>query len=331
MKASPNSRRVTLLLCVAALLVLVTTPAFAVYTDPVPGDPIVAGIHLGGLSETDARTALAAVSVPALAPVPVTASGSSFTFDPTPAVRVDFDAIIDAAYAPSAEPTRDVAPVYAVDRATIDAWVAGVAAQVDKAPVNARYVPGAKRLYLNAAATGLKADVAAGSAALYAAVVAEVAAGGAAQATVVIPVNVVNPVITGDTHGRVIMVILRERRLLLYRNGKVERAYRTAVGMKRWPTPAGTFRVVRKVRMPSWSNPGSSWARSMPRYIKPGPNNPLGTRALYLNASGIRIHGTSNIRSIGTAASHGCVRLVRKDIEALFQLVPVGTQVFIVK
>jgi L,D-transpeptidase ErfK/SrfK len=67
----------------------------------------------------------------------------------------------------------------------------------------------------------------------------------------------------------------------------------------------------------------------MPSYIGPGPRNPLGTRALYLNASGIRIHGTNNSNSIGTAASHGCMRLRRADIEDLYPLVPIGTPVFI--
>lgn len=69
----------------------------------------------------------------------------------------------------------------------------------------------------------------------------------------------------------------------------------------------------------------------MPRFIPPGPNNPLGTRALNLNVSGIRIHGTPNVASIGTAASHGCVRMVRRDIEELYELVDVGTRVLIVR
>ncbi len=67
----------------------------------------------------------------------------------------------------------------------------------------------------------------------------------------------------------------------------------------------------------------------MPAYIPPGPGNPLGTRALYLNAPGIRIHGTYNSASIGTYASHGCIRMLIGDSEALFPLVPVGTKVII--
>jgi L,D-transpeptidase ErfK/SrfK len=81
--------------------------------------------------------------------------------------------------------------------------------------------------------------------------------------------------------------------------------------------------------MPSWGNPGSAWAANMPAYIPPGPSNPLGTRALNLNASGIRIHGTTSDWSIGRAASHGCMRMHRWDVEELFDRVEIGTPVLI--
>jgi lipoprotein-anchoring transpeptidase ErfK/SrfK len=67
----------------------------------------------------------------------------------------------------------------------------------------------------------------------------------------------------------------------------------------------------------------------MPAYIPPGPSNPLGTRALNLDASGIRIHGTTQDWSIGHAASHGCMRMHRWDVEELYELVEVGTPVII--
>ena len=63
--------------------------------------------------------------------------------------------------------------------------------------------------------------------------------------------------------------------------------------------------------------------------MPPGPGNPLGTRAMYLNAPGIRIHGTYDTSSVGTYASHGCIRMTIADSEALYPLVPVGTTVLI--
>jgi lipoprotein-anchoring transpeptidase ErfK/SrfK len=68
----------------------------------------------------------------------------------------------------------------------------------------------------------------------------------------------------------------------------------------------------------------------MPPYIPPGPGNPLGTRALNLSAPGIRIHGTIKNYSIGTAASHGCMRMHMWDVEDLYPRVKVGTRVIIV-
>jgi lipoprotein-anchoring transpeptidase ErfK/SrfK len=310
MKSSLVRSRIAIVLVLCAAFALVATPASAVGRGPVPDKTVIATTVLSGMTEADARAAItSAVTVPPLAPVIATANGRAFSFDPTPVVKVDVEAILNDAYAASGTDTTTLSAKYAIDSAGIGAWVASVAAQTDKAAINARYAPGAKRLYLSGAASGLKTDVTAGTAVVQAVITVEVAAGGAAQPT----------------------VILRERRLLLYNKGKVERTFRTAVGMRRYPTPTGTFKIIRKVKMPSWNNPGSAWAKSMPRYIKPGPGNPLGTRALYLNADGIRIHGTNKLSSIGTAASHGCVRLARKDIELLYTLVPVGTQVFIVK
>ena len=69
--------------------------------------------------------------------------------------------------------------------------------------------------------------------------------------------------------------------------------------------------------------------KDLPLQIPGGPTNPLGTRALYLDAPGIRIHGTWDSSSIGTAASHGCIRMHVQDSEELYPLVPIGTQVLV--
>jgi lipoprotein-anchoring transpeptidase ErfK/SrfK len=160
----------------------------------------------------------------------------------------------------------------------------------------------------------------------------EIAADGAAQPTVVIPVKTL--VAKGPLSlGKTIVIVLSERKLYLYKNSKLEKTFRCAVGQKRYPTPLGTWKIVRKVKNPSWYNNGAAWARKMAAYIPPGRNNPLGTRALYLNADGIRIHGIPAYEnsSIGHAASHGCIRLKNSDALKIFPLVPVGTRVYIVK
>jgi lipoprotein-anchoring transpeptidase ErfK/SrfK len=82
---------------------------------------------------------------------------------------------------------------------------------------------------------------------------------------------------------------------------------------------------------PTWYNRGSTWAENMPASIGPGPNNPLGTRAMTINGGGVLIHGTHDTGSIGSSASHGCVRMSIPDVEALFNQCNVGMPVYIIK
>jgi lipoprotein-anchoring transpeptidase ErfK/SrfK len=150
---------------------------------------------------------------------------------------------------------------------------------------------------------------------------------------VVLPVTTPTPSVSH--FDKTIMVVLKQRRIYLYDNTKVVKQYRCAIGMPRYPTPTGTFVIRRKVKNPSWTNPGGAWGKGMPSYIKPGPSNPLGTRALYLyrgySDTGVRFHGTTNRGSIGHAASHGCMRMKREDVEKFYKQVPLYTTVYIVK
>jgi lipoprotein-anchoring transpeptidase ErfK/SrfK len=304
----------------ALVLLALPATAFAVVDrGPVPSRAVVGGVELLGLSEADARTAIVtAVPMPVMAPLDLACLGAVRSVDPTGAVRLDVDAILDVAYASTATDPYDVAPRYLVDQAAVRGWMSLFAPGVAAAPTDARYVVVNRRLRVVPSVAGRRIDTDSGAAAISAALLAEVAA--------------VAPRVHESSIPRALLVVLGERKLFSYRvGGGLEKTYRCAIGLSRYPTPRGTFKVVGKRVMPGWYNPGSKWARSMPRYIRPGPSNPLGTRALYLNASGIRIHGTSQVRSIGRAASHGCVRLVRKDIESLFTKIPVGTAVFIVK
>jgi lipoprotein-anchoring transpeptidase ErfK/SrfK len=137
------------------------------------------------------------------------------------------------------------------------------------------------------------------------------------------------PRVTAAAFGRAILVIKSQRKLYLFDKDKLIRTFPIAVGQAQYPTPAGDWQIVEKRYMPTWTNPGDAWSAGMPPSIPPGPSNPLGTRALDLDASGIRIHGTSNDFSIGEAASHGCMRMHMWDIERLYDMVQVGVPVFI--
>ena len=122
-----------------------------------------------------------------------------------------------------------------------------------------------------------------------------------------------------STSVRRIIVSLADRRLALIANDRVIRIYQTAVGAPKSPSPVGTYQIINRIPNPSYSKPG--------KVVPPGPANPLGTRWLGLNLHGYGIHGTNQPQSIGSAASHGCIRLRNKDIEDLFSLVRPGDTV----
>jgi lipoprotein-anchoring transpeptidase ErfK/SrfK len=116
----------------------------------------------------------------------------------------------------------------------------------------------------------------------------------------------------------------------LYVNGALAKTYSVATGQPAYPTPMGQFFIVGKEMNPVWINPHSSWSVGMPEYLPAGPNNPLGTRAMQLDADAIYIHGSPEDSSIGSHASHGCIRMHMPDAEDLFNRVGVGTPVLIV-
>jgi lipoprotein-anchoring transpeptidase ErfK/SrfK len=120
-------------------------------------------------------------------------------------------------------------------------------------------------------------------------------------------------------HSRKIVVSIPHRRLALIEDGKVQKIYPVAVGAGESPSPTGTFVVKTRVVKPTYYHPG--------KVIPNGPANPLGTRWIGLSTKGYGIHGTNVESSVGKAASHGCIRMHRNDLEQLFASVQVGDQV----
>lgn len=149
------------------------------------------------------------------------------------------------------------------------------------------------------------------------------------QRNLQLPVEIFEPSLRTESFSKVIFVRTGSNRLELYLDRKHAKTYPVATGTPGYPTPHGKFRVTVKRRNPTWVNPWADWSLNMPARIGPGPNNPLGTRALNISASGIRIHGTPDASSIGGPASHGCIRMFMHDAEELFDRVDVGTPVII--
>ena len=110
------------------------------------------------------------------------------------------------------------------------------------------------------------------------------------------------------------------------------RLFPTSVPLTEDLTRRGRTRITKKVTGPSWRPTPSMLKRNpeWPDYIPPGPDNPLGTHALWLSWTYYRIHGTHDTRKIGRRSSNGCIGLYNEHIAQLFDLTKVGTQVLLI-
>lgn len=328
-----NSKIIRLVsLALVAVLAFGAVPAFAVdVAGPVPHSCTVGGQQLQGLEPEAARALIRAnTPLPGLSALTLTAAGKSYSFWPGAGLVVDVETMLAQAYDP-ANSGLEISPAYVVSNPAIAAWVKGLAGSLYRKPVNAKYVARNSKMVVRNAVAGRRLNQPASTAQIAAAIQAAIDAGVTPTATVPLTVTSIAPKITKSKLGKAIHVDLSQRRIRLYSKGRLLKKYRCAVGARGYATPRGSFKITAKRKNPTWGNPGSAWARNMPSFIGPGPNNPLGTRALNLSAPGIRIHGTSKRYSIGTAASHGCLRMLREDVEDLFRRVSVGTPVTIVK
>ncbi len=137
--------------------------------------------------------------------------------------------------------------------------------------------------------------------------------------------GIARPALLAATQGKII-IDKSKFRLRAYRDGKLVLTFPIAIGQAAYPSPTGTFVVTEKLKNPTWIPPNSPWAKGL-EPIPPGSGNPLGTRWIGTSAPAVGIHGTPANNSIGTAASHGCIRMHISDVEKLFNYVDVGETV----
>ena len=116
----------------------------------------------------------------------------------------------------------------------------------------------------------------------------------------------------------------------LYRELQLQKEYTVAVGAVGFDTPAGLYNIQNKAVDPAWSVPNSDWAGDLAGTVVPGgvPENPLKERWLGIY-DGAGIHGTDQTYSLGTAASHGCIRMAIPDVIELYDQVQVKTPIYI--
>ncbi len=334
-------------------IVLVAGGATAYLWDSSRADRIaegvtVAGVDVGGLRAPEATTRVqASLSTRLRRSIEVVSGEHRFRVRPTGAgLHVDVAHMVDEAVQASRSgglahrvlrdlrgKRVDVAiPLRAaLSQQHVDDFVARVARVVDRPARSARVVP-------TPLATGLKvmpskAGLAVKQPQLAHAITNALLRLEAATSTIDVPTRAVAPRWWTSTikrrYGTYILVSRETYTLRLYKQLKLAKTYRIAVGRAGLETPAGEYTINDKQVDPSWHVPLSSWAGDLAgRVIPPGPDDPIKARWMGFY-DGAGIHGTDETWSIGSAASHGCIRMMIPDVEQLYDLVPLHTPIYV--
>src|SRR5882672_10515027 len=128
--------------------------------------------------------------------------------------------------------------------------------------------------------------------------------------------------LTGQEAPLVLKANLRARILLVARGDSTLKSYAIAVGQEKYPTPLGTFTIRKIVWNPSWKPPpGSDWAKGKTAKGPGDPGNPMKVVKIFFQEPDYYIHGTDDVESLGSAASHGCLRMDPDEVADLAKLI----------
>jgi lipoprotein-anchoring transpeptidase ErfK/SrfK len=222
---------------------------------------------------------------------------------------------------------REIAPQIAYSASALDGFVDEVASQIDRPARDASVAPTPSSLAAVPEQDGVTLLVGDLKTRLRSAIDSP------KHRTVAAPVERLKPQVTTDQLADQYPVFLTVDRgafeLRLWKSLKLAKTYTIAVGQAGLETPAGEYTIDDKQVDPSWHVPESDWAGDLAgRVIPPGPDNPLKARWMGFYA-GAGIHGTEDLASLGTAASHGCVRMAIPDVTELYDQVPLGTPIYV--
>ena len=295
-----------------------TTATTTTTTSTIPVGVRVAGVRVGGLRTSEAVTA---VHDAFARPLAVVVDRTKLDLDPMKFASVYIETAVARARVSTAGTNVDL--VVAVRGAPLRAWVASVEKRFARTPVDATLKLKHGKPFLTKDKAGRRLDTTRLTERIVAAL------RGNTRLPVRVRTKPVAPKVSVGTYAKVIVINRSINRLFLYNGNKLFRTFPVATGQAIYPTPRGTWHIVVKYRNPWWYPPtSSSWAQGL-KPVPPGPDNPLGTRWMGLDAPGVGIHGTDAPSSIGYSASHGCVRMQVPDAEWLFDHVDIGTTVFV--
>jgi lipoprotein-anchoring transpeptidase ErfK/SrfK len=326
------SPRVLVLPVLIAAAVAAAVPASASAADPtnVPAGVTAGGIDLSGATLDEARIRLeTGIGGRVNTDLVLGAAGRPWTLKPADA-KLTFDALTTAKRALRATAPGDVPLKLSHSKVAVRAWVAGVAAKVAKAPRDATVKITLTHIYRKRAAHGRGLDQAAVATQIDAALDDGIKAPRLLHTALKKTSPKVNINDLQRIYGTVITVDKAHFKLRLFKRLKFSKSYGVAVGQPAYPTPTGLFHIANKQVDPVWSVPNSPWAGELQGTTVDGGSaaNPLKARWMGI-INGVGIHGTGEDYSIGSAASHGCIRMHVADVKDLYPRVPVGTSVLI--
>ncbi|HEY8001041.1 MAG TPA: L,D-transpeptidase/peptidoglycan binding protein [Solirubrobacterales bacterium] len=314
-------------------------------SDEIAEGVTIGGVDVGGMTADEATQAVEAELVEPLdKKLTVTYDGVRYQLSAEKlAVDSDVDGMVDKALEESRDgglPTRvwryatggevDVAisPQLSYSNKAIDEFIAKVSDEVNTPAVDATIEPTTVSLEGVAGHDGVAVDEAALRTRI------ESVVQRTSDRTVSVPVKTVEPEVTkADLAARYPTYLTVDESsftLTLFKDLKVAETYTVAVGQPAYPTPTGLYSIQSKQVDPVWSVPNSDWAGELAGTVVQGgtAENPLKARWMGIT-DGAGIHGTDDVGSLGSAASHGCVRMSVPDVEALYDQVPVGTPIYI--
>jgi lipoprotein-anchoring transpeptidase ErfK/SrfK len=225
--------------------------------------------------------------------------------------------------------TVDVPLVATYDAAKVTAYAGKVAAAVKRDARDARVDIRLTKIGKVSSRDGRMVDAAA-----LATSVGTTLSNPAAQRILEPALQVVRPKVTtaglAKAYGTIITIDRGNFKLRLFKGLKLSKTYGVAVGMPAYPTPTGRYSIANKAVNPAWTAPNSPWAGAYANETVAGGSaeNPLKARWMGI-VNGVGIHGTGAPGSIGSRASHGCIRMTVPDVVDLYPRVPVGTPVLI--
>jgi lipoprotein-anchoring transpeptidase ErfK/SrfK len=338
-------------IAIVALVALLMLGAVAGYAydssrkDTIADGVTIAGVDVGGMNEAEAKRA---VSRQLLGPLRhslrVGYDGKSWKLSvKSLKVHANLDAAVEEALAKSRGgglPGRlvryvtggsvddQVSADVTYSKQAINRFVRHVADEVDREARNARVEPSPDSLTVVRARNGRKLRDN-----LLTEQLEDAVLDASADHTIAARTHYTKPTVTGkEVASRYPSYLTLDRgtfTLRLWENLKLAKSYTVAVGQEGLETPEGLYAIQEKEENPTWHVPESAWAGSLAgQDIPPGPSNPIKARWMGI-FEGAGIHGTEETWSLGSAASHGCVRMSIPDVEELYDRVEVGTPVYI--